>query len=134
MLTWSTPPPPPPLLHHIITRPAHPALATWFRLVTIAHAYDPSRACAAYADFSTTARCAEYAADAEPATAVTFFVVALTLGLLAFHVLSFIPVPYTALLLVRRPVRVAARRLHAQCIHPMRHECCQPGATTGSSP
>ena len=61
---------------------------------------------AAYADFSTTHRCAEYV-DAEPATAVTFFVVALTLGLLAYHVLSFIPVPYTALLLVRWPWRTS---------------------------
>ena len=56
-----------------------------------------------YASFETTQRCAEFV-DAEPASAVTFFVVALFLGLLAYHVLSFVPIPYTAMLLVRSVV------------------------------
>lgn len=47
----------------------------------------------------TQGRCAGYA-EIEPATAVVFVVVALLIGLICYHALAWIPVPYTALLLV----------------------------------
>lgn len=47
----------------------------------------------------TLGRCAGYV-EIEPATAVVFVVVALLIGLICYHALAWIPVPYTALLLV----------------------------------
>jgi hypothetical protein len=60
-------------------------------------------------DGQITSRCRNYA-ELEPATAVTFVVVALFGGLICYHVLSKIPLPYTALLLVRNPVTIAMQR------------------------
>ncbi len=45
-------------------------------------------------------RCSEFP-EKEPATGIIFVVVALFVGLVSYHVLAFIPVPYTAILLVR---------------------------------
>lgn len=44
-------------------------------------------------------RCAKFT-ESEPASAVIFFVVALLLGLISYHLLAWVPVPYTAILLV----------------------------------
>ena len=60
-----------------------------------------------YANFAVTQRCAAFL-HVEPSSAVTFFVVMLFCGLLAYHVLSFIPIPYTAMLLVRTSHRAEA--------------------------
>ena len=54
----------------------------------------------------------------EPSSAVTFFVVALFLGLLAYHVLSFVPVPYTAMLLVRDVFLVYQLFITAEWVNP----------------
>lgn len=48
----------------------------------------------------TQGRCVSFG-HIEAASAVVFFVVALLLGLLAYHPLAWLPVPYTAILLVR---------------------------------
>lgn len=50
-------------------------------------------------DEQNTSRCRKYE-ELEPATGVTFVVVALFGGLICYHGLSKIPLPYTALLLV----------------------------------
>lgn len=44
-------------------------------------------------------RCTKFE-HVEPASAVVFFVVALLLGLVSYHMLAWVPVPYTAILLV----------------------------------
>lgn len=51
-------------------------------------------------DEQNTSRCRKYE-ELEAATGVTFVVVALFGGLICYHGLSKIPLPYTALLLVR---------------------------------
>ena len=47
-----------------------------------------------------TKRCSLYE-EIEPSTGVTFVVVAMFGGLISYHILSFVPLPYTALLMVR---------------------------------
>jgi hypothetical protein len=47
----------------------------------------------------TQGRCAAFG-HIEAASAIVFFVVALLLGLIAYHPLAWLPVPYTAILLV----------------------------------
>ena len=59
----------------------------------------------------TQGRCAAFG-HIEAASAIVFFVVALLLGLIAYHPLAWLPVPYTAILLVSSGLPASSMRPH----------------------